>query len=193
MARIALTGEIGAGKSTAAKILAEKLNYELFNADLIAKDLWQNENIKNKLISHYKNFILDENNNIDLKKLAQIIFNDNDEYKFSCKLIHPVVMSELKKISGYNSVIEIPLIFEAGFYDWINYILYVGADFESRLKRCELQRGWDKNELLRREKFLMPRDQRIKLSGYIIYNDGDLKDLEHEILKFIEWLNKTGK
>ena len=59
MAVAAITGDIGAGKSTVSKLLAEKFSCPLLNADLIAAELWHDEKVKNIFISRWGEKILD--------------------------------------------------------------------------------------------------------------------------------------
>lgn len=185
----AITGDIGAGKSTAAKILAEKLSAFLIDADKITASLWHNENVKKIFVSRFGNEILDPSGEIIKSEISRRIFSDNREYKFCNSVLHPLVMSELEKqsqeaeIKNQNLVLEIPLLFEACETRpaWIDKIIYVAAKFETRLRRCEIQRGWNIDELKRRESFLLPRDKKISLCDFVIENDGVLENLEKKI------------
>ena len=189
MAVLAITGDIGAGKSTAAKILSEKLSCPLLNADLITAELWRNDkNIKKIFTSRWGNEIIDMSGNIIKSEISRRIFFDKDEYKFCNSILHPLILKELEirikelKIKNKNVITEIPLIFEAGGRaDFIDKVIYIAADFETRAKRCREQRGWSIDELKRRESFLLPREKKISLSDFVIYNDGNLEDLREKI------------
>ena len=178
MAVIAVTGDVGAGKSTVSKLLAEKLNLnsEVFDADKIVKSLWERENVKFSAVSHWGNNILDNEGNVIKSKISEYIFSDKSEWEFCNNLIHPLVMAELKLIAeNHNNVIlEIPLLFEAGRSEWIDKVIYVSAEFNIRAKRCRLQRGWSIEELKRREKFLLPTELKISMSDYVIFNNDSL-------------------
>ena len=63
---------------------------------------------------------------------------------------------------------------------------YVEADFDVRAERCRVSRGWSVEELRRREKFLLPKEQRMAVCDYIIRNEGSLSDLERQALKLIQ-------
>ena len=80
------------------------------------------------------------------------------------------------------SVIEIPLLPEVGRSEWIDTVIYVEACYSVRAERCKL-RGWDDGELLRREKFLLPRNLRLSASDYIIRNEGSLMELESQAVR----------
>ena len=185
MAVIAVTGDIGAGKSTVSRLLAQKFNCEVYDADEIVKNLWSSEEVKNSALSHWGKKILDEKGNIIKSKISELIFTNKNDWEFCNNLIHPLVMAELKSKSEnsktQNIILEIPLLFEAGKNDWIDKIVYVSADFEIRAERCRLQRGWNIEELKRREKFLLSKSEKILKSDYVIYNDKSIKETGEEI------------
>ena len=187
MATAAVTGDIGAGKSTASKIFAEKLKCPLIDADKITADLWHNGNVKKIFSSRWGNEIFDTSGEIMKSEISRRIFNDLNEYKFCNSVLHPLVMKELKILSenakknSENLVLEIPLLFEALAHEkqekFFDFVIYVAADFETRARRCFEQRGWRHEELKRRESFLIPREEKISLSDFVIYNDGSLENL----------------
>ncbi|MBQ9419289.1 MAG: dephospho-CoA kinase [Synergistaceae bacterium] len=186
MAVVAITGDIGAGKSTAAKLLAEKFACPVLNADEIAADLWRSdERVKFSAVSRWGNEILDTSGNIIKSEISRRIFFDRNDYEFCNLLLHPIIMRELgarsEEAGGKNLVLEIPLIFEAGRPEFVDEVVYVAADFEVRARRCHEQRGWDADELRRRESFLLPRDEKISQSDFIITNNGTLSELQQKI------------
>ncbi|MDY6399982.1 MAG: dephospho-CoA kinase [Synergistales bacterium] len=187
MAVAAITGDIGAGKSTVSKLLAEKFSCPLLNADLIAAELWHDEKVKNIFISRWGEKILDTSGNIIKSEISRRIFFDPDEYKFCNSILHPLIIKDLGVrseelgVKSKNIFLEIPLLFEAGVPDFVEKIIYVAADFDIRAKRCFIQRGWSVDELKRRESFLLPREKKISLSGYVIENNDGLEELKKEL------------
>ncbi len=178
MAIVAITGDIGAGKSTVAKLLAEKFSCPLLDADKITAELWQDENIKSIFAARWGC----PSGEITKSEISRRIFSDTDEYKFCNSILHPAVMKKIhdEAVKIKNCVIEIPLLFEATAGqkpDFIEKIFYVAADFYTRARRCLEQRGWDVDELKRREKFLLPREKKISMSDEVIYNNGSIDEL----------------
>ena len=195
---IALTGEIGAGKSAAAKVL-EALGGVRLDADKIALSLWQRKDIKDKAVTRWGKNILDDEFNIIFAEIAKIIFNSSEEYKFCCELLHPVVMqqlaakvSELKALNNYSFIVaEVPLLFEVDknlWADWVDYILFIAADKAVRIQRCR-ERGWDDGELSRRESYYLPAFARKAHSDFIINNNQDLEYLITELADLLSKLN----
>ena len=180
MGVLALTGDIGSGKSTAAKILAELWGCECLDADVLAKSLWDRQDIQAQALSRWGTEILDPSGKILTSKLAEHIFSAKSEHEFSCSLLHPIVMNELRLRAQSTSVLEIPLLPEAGRPSWIDRAIYVTASFSVRAERCKV-RGWDADELRRRESFLLPRSQRLSVCDYVVYNDGNIHELQLQL------------
>ena len=188
---VAVTGDVGAGKSTVARLFTENLRGSVtLDADAVAEDLWNRREIIEAAVNRWGGNILDKNGNIVKSSVASRIFSAPEEYKWCCGLLHPLVMDELKKrvaVLGaeQSAVVEIPLLFEAGRPEWVTSVVFVTAPRELRLKRRREQRGWDDAELARREKFFLPSDERIKLSDFVIDNSNGLHELEDEVRRII--------
>lgn len=163
--------------------MAGKLQCEVIDADVIAKKLWHREDVKAVAMLRWGNKILDSCGEIINAEISRIIFTEEAEHEFCNKLIHPLVMSELKERAANceRAVIEIPLLFEAGRPDWVDFVVYVAAGFDVRAKRCRKSRGWSEEELIRREKYLLPASEKIKLSDNVIHNDGSIIELEEQL------------
>ena len=197
MAVTAITGDIGSGKSTAARLLAGILGCECLDADGIAKSMWLREDVKALAVKRWGSEILDPSGKIILSRIAEHIFLSKSESDFCNDLIHPLVMAELqdrtKNLS--DAVVEIPLLPEACRHEvidgavypllpeacrpaWIDKTVYVTADFSLRAARCRSQRGWSVDELMKRESLLLPHRERIAVCEYVIHNDGEVSELE---------------
>lgn len=208
MAVVAVTGDIGAGKSTAAKLIAGRLKCLLIDADKITAELWHDEGVKKIFVSRWgseadcQKGILSPQGEIIKSEISRRIFSDPDEYKFCNSVLHPLIMKELKEsgvrgeglgVENKNLILEIPLLFEAceARPEWIDKIIYVEADFEVRAKRCFKQRNWSVEELKRRESFLLPRDKKISMSDFIIQNDGSPEELNEALQPFLKGISVT--
>ena len=186
MAVTAVTGDIGSGKSTVSAILARLMNCALIDADKIAAEIWTRNDVKNTAVSRWGNGILDSDGGIVKAEIARRIFADDEEHRFCDSLIHPLVMDEIRKLTeGTDAVAEIPLLPEAGRPEWIGRAVYVMAGFRVRAERCRA-RGWSDDELLRREKFLLPRELRIDVCDCIIRNEGSLSELYGQAVRFLQ-------
>ena len=195
MAVTVITGDIGAGKSSAAKIMADILCYERLDADITARSLWERPDIKAQAVRRWGSDILDVQGNIIRAEIARRIFSAKSDYDFCNALLHPLVMLELEEHSREigAAVIEIPLLPEVGRPVWADTVIYVAASFDVRAERCR-SRGWDAEELRRRENFLLPQSRRIDISDYIIFNEGSISELERQTGEIInEYKRSSGE
>lgn len=179
----AITGDIGAGKSTVARIFSE-MGAVRIDADAIAKGLWQRDDIMSKAVARWGNEIVPDGKP-NLKRIAEIIFSDPKDNRFACELLHPevsAIMEEQTRTIGGWIVAEIPLLFESSIPHWINRTIYVTAPLEQRLARCEA-RGWSRDEVESREKFFLPTAEKIKRSDFLIKNEGSLEELTKKLGK----------
>ena len=159
----------------------------LVDADKIAAEIWTRPDVKRVFAQRWGSEILDSHGNIIKQKIADKIFTDNGEHKFCDSIIHPLVMNEIHgRTENINAVAEIPLLPETGRPFWIQRVIYTEADFSVRAERCRASRGWDDEELLRREKFLLPKSERLSICDYVIRTEGSLQDLKAQAVKLLQ-------
>jgi len=148
MVIIGITGSIGMGKTTIAKIL-NFCKIPIFDADEeVKKILDNNVSIINKIKSKWPECIYLQNNKeiIDKKKLGKIIFNNTKEKEKIEKIIHPIInkkrnifLQEKKKDKFRLVGLDIPLLYETKTNKICNYILLASAS-ESTQKDRVLKR-----------------------------------------------------
>ena len=145
---ILLLGGIGSGKSMALEILRDKYFANTIEADKLAHSLYEKgQKGYDKLVLMFGEDILDDKKNIDRKKLADILYCDNEKLKRVNSEIHPLVMEEVKKRlrSGLN-VVEQALLPDGSIkYD---EIWYLHADMDIRKERLIKSRGLDSDRII---------------------------------------------
>ncbi len=174
---IALTGEPGSGKSTAARWFAEQ-GAVVLDADAMVRDLWDGDELPSKARERWGETAFDDNGKIDKRAVSGVVFSDEKEYAWLCGIIYPLVFARLAAELPQNGIVvaEIPMLFEAGRPYWVNRVLFMTASGETRAARNTF-RGLDEKELRRREKFFKSRDERMNASDWVICNDGSPEDL----------------
>jgi dephospho-CoA kinase len=131
MLKIALTGNIGSGKSTVARIF-NILGIPVFNADMVAKELYTDDDVIKELVELFGSNILTSKETIDTKKLAAIIFSDKKALKSINQLIHPKVLKKFNNWLDTHSnneyiIHESAILFENNLQDRFDYIITVSA------------------------------------------------------------------
>lgn len=177
MLTIGLTGDVGAGKSTLSRVL-KRMGATVLDADKIARDLWKLPEVQKLAEERWgEGFFKGRRKKIH-SKIANIIFNDEKEYEFASRLLHERTFDELKSLIESSKgvvVVEMPLLFECGVADWFDDIIYVTSEMEKR-KELIAKRKWDIKEVERREAKMLPREEKISQSDWVLENNGTLKE-----------------
>ena len=176
MLKIGLTGGIGSGKTTIAKIF-EELGTPIYYADIEAKKILCTDIIKSRIRDKWGSTLFFENGNINKAELANIVFNDNTELQFLNSIIHPQLMKDFeywaknKELQNNNYVImEAAILFEAGFHLDVDKVVCISAPEDERIKRVMARDNVTKDQVISRIKSQWPQDKIIEISDYEIKN-----------------------
>lgn len=171
---VGLTGGIGSGKSTVAKMFAE-LGVPVYVADLEAKKLM---NSSQELVSGLKNLFGEKayvEGRLNRAYIAAIVFKDKKKLELLNQLVHPAVHKDfndwINKQQTPYVLQENALIFEKKSQDEFDKIITVTADRQLRIQRVTARDGVTKNQVL--DRMANQLDEEIKISGadYVIQND----------------------
>ncbi|MBI2660039.1 dephospho-CoA kinase [Candidatus Woesearchaeota archaeon] len=192
---IGITGPIGSGKTTAAKIFSRH-HFARIDADEIGHRIIKKNSVAyKKIIKEFGNEILDKKKNIDRKKLGNIVFNDDKKLKKLNSIAHPIIVSaikdKIKKIKaecGDNSkiVIDAPLLLETETKNLADKIIVVKSSKEKIVKR--LSKKYTKEKIEKILKVQMPLYKKLKHADFVIDNSKGLKRLEEQVVKIINHL-----
>jgi dephospho-CoA kinase len=176
MKKIGITGGIGVGKSYVSNIL-EKMNYPVYNSDIIAKELLENDP---NLMSLIKNNFGDEvysDNKINKSLVASIIFSNDDLLKKFNSIVHPYVFENFKKwCENQQSEIifkEAAILFESNAVKDLDSIICVTASKDVRIKRIISRDNKTVDEIEKIMSNQIDQQKKEGLSDYVIKNDGD--------------------
>lgn len=175
MLKVGLTGNIGSGKTTVSRIF-ETLGISVFNADIEAKNLYYEENVKLDISDFLGKEVLDTKHDIDFKKLASIIFNDEKKLKQLTSYIHPLVVEKyenwlLTKRSLAFTIHESAIIFEYSLQSKFDKIICVSAPYQLRLQRVLERDNANKTEVEERMNNQMDEKIKVENSDFVIIND----------------------
>ncbi|HQV06606.1 MAG: dephospho-CoA kinase [Chitinophagaceae bacterium] len=174
MLKIGLTGGIGSGKTTVAKVF-ETLGIPVYYADAATKRLMQtNAGLKEAIQKNFGEASF-KNDKLDTKYLADIVFNDTEKLSLLNALTHPVVIDDamqwmLQQQAPY-AIKEAALIFEAGIEQYLDYVIGVQAPLALRMERVIQRDKVSMREVQKRNAQQMDEAAKMKRCNFIITND----------------------
>jgi len=190
---LGLSGGIGSGKSTVAKILSE-LGAVVIDADAIAKEVLEPGQLgyENVMLA-FGESVLDASGNIDRKKLANLVFQDAEKLLKLESIVHPAVIarvSEIRESLPETSIVvyDTPLLVEKQLQDQFEKVLIVSADEDIRKERL-VQRGLDLADIEARMANQATDIQRSAVANLVIINNGSTKELREEVAKVWQQLS----
>lgn len=195
---LGLTGGIGSGKSTVSKIFLS-MGIKVFDADLIAKDILESEEVKEEIKKKLgKNFIDSKNNSVNKELLKKEVFNNPEKLKILNEIVHPKVIDEYrKKYLEFRDkkeivIFDVPLLFEVDLEKYCDKVIVVDIDSKIQIERIKSRDNIDIDLIKKIIAAQMSREERNKKADIIIENNGSLEDLKEKVKKMIEDI-KRGK
>ena len=187
MLLVGLTGGIGAGKSTVAKLLAEH-GAVLIDADAIVRELQRpGTDVFRAIVDRFGTQVVAADGTLDRERLADIVFRDDDARSGLNAIVHPAVYSVMsERIAAVKDedrvvVLDIPLLAEAGGGGNMDSVVVVEADEEMRVARVVSERGIDPDDVRARMAAQASSEQREALADVIIRNNGTREDLRAQV------------
>lgn len=174
MLKIGLTGGIGSGKSTVAKVF-ELLNIPVYYADTASKVLYHSDKeLMGKIKKHFGEDVY-TNDVLNKATLASRVFDQPGELEYLNSLVHPLTIKDANEWMNLQKapyvIKEAALIFESGSASELDYIIGVRAPLHIRLKRVMDRDDATREEVLSRMNRQISETIKMKLCDFIIEND----------------------
>ena len=174
MLRIGLTGGIGSGKTTVAKVF-ETLGIPVYYADDTTKKLMNSHpELRAAIIQHFGSDSY-KNDELDRKWLAYIVFNNKEKLDLLNSLTHPVTISDaeewMKKQNSPYAIKEAALLFESGAVEYLDYVIGVYAPQHVRVKRVMERDDMPVDEVMKRISRQIDEEMKMKLCDFVIVNN----------------------
>ena len=190
MLKIGLTGGLGSGKTTVAKIF-EALAVPVYYADDAAKRLMNENDVLKKLI--IQNFGGDSysDNGLNRIYLSRAVFGDPEKLALLNSLVHPVTIADashwlMQQITPY-AIKEAALMFESDAHLQLDYIIGVAAPVALRIQRVMQRDGLTEEDIKKRMNNQMDEEKKMKLCDFILLND-ETELLTPQVVKLHEML-----
>ena len=201
MLTMGLTGGIAAGKNSVAKIL-EGLGAFIIDADITSRELVKSGSCAWQEIVHaFGRDILDDNEEIDRKKLGKAVFKDSKKREALNNILHPkIIEEEWKEVSSINRknpnsliVINAALLIESGNYKDVDIVVLVMAKVDTMIERMMMRDNFSKEEAMSRLNAQMSIKEKQRYADYVIENDGSLQELGKKVLQLTSKIQNDYK
>lgn len=174
MLKIGLTGGIGSGKSTVAKVF-QTLGIPVYYADDAAKELMNNnEGLKQQIILHFGEDVY-ENKVLNRKLLAQKVFNNPTQLHLLNSLVHPATIQAAEDWFAQQTapycIKEAALIFESGSQQNLDFVIGVYTPTTIRLQRVMQRDKATKEEVQQRMDKQIDETIKMRLCDFVVTNN----------------------
>jgi dephospho-CoA kinase len=174
MIKVGITGGIGSGKSTVAKVF-EVLGIPVYYADDAAKRLMnEDDNLKQKIQALFGEAVY-KNGLLDRKQLAAIVFNAPEKLSLLNSVVHPVTIADAEQWMLHQTtpyaIKEAALIFESGAQQQLDYVIGVYAPAPLRIQRSMQRDGITRDEVIARMNKQIDDNIKMRLCNFVITND----------------------
>jgi dephospho-CoA kinase len=181
---IGLTGSIGTGKSEAARQL-EALGASIISADQVGHEAYTpNTEAWEQVVAAFGDDILQEDGEIDRRKLGAIVFGDPGQLEKLNQIMHPrmarMVADKIEVLRDQGVgvvVVEAALLFEAGWDSLVEEVWVTDSPEQVVIERLKQRNGMCEEEARKRIASQMDRTERLERSDCVIENSGDMATL----------------
>jgi dephospho-CoA kinase len=184
---VGLTGGIGSGKSTVARLL-EKRGAVVFDADLLAREAVEPGTPGHAaVIERFGADVLAPGGELDREALASIVFADPAARRDLEQIVHPEVRrlfaegSEAYRDTDRVVVFSAPLLVETGMHTAFEVLVVVSATVATQIERLMRQRGMSERSIRARIDAQAPLEDKAAAADFLVDNEGSLDELESQV------------
>jgi dephospho-CoA kinase len=185
---VGLIGGIGSGKSQVAAAFARH-GARVVSGDGLAHAALRQPAIRDAIVRRWGPGVLDEQGEINRRRLAALVFADPEERKTLEALVHPWICERIgAEVSAARAdphvalvVLDAAIMLEAGWAGVCDRLVYIDAPREVRLRRVAGQRGWTPEEVEARESAQLPLTEKAARADHVLDNSASLEHLDKQV------------
>ncbi len=181
---LGLTGSIGSGKSTVARMFQE-LGAEIIDADKVGHSLLEEKKVRESIVKNFGSSILNKEGKIERRKLGSIVFRDKKRLEELNSIIHPLIFSEIKRKIIFSEariiIIDAAILLEAGGDSLVDKVLVVNASYETRRKRIRESSLLSSNEVEGIIEAQFTQDEKIQRADFLIENEKSIEESKRQV------------
>jgi dephospho-CoA kinase len=180
MKKVAITGNIGSGKSWVCELFKQHFGIPVYNSDFAAKQMYFLPDVRKKLVGRFGNLIYLSDTEIDRKCLADLVFHDEKAQHELETILYPALFVDfeqwmVKQDSPYV-LFESALVYEKRLEKQFDAIVMVSASEKTRLRRAMVRDHCDESTVRARMAKQWPEEGKRLLADYVIWHENDDED-----------------
>ena len=180
MKKVAITGNIGSGKSWVCELFKQRLGIPVYNSDFAAKQMYFHPDVREKLVNRFGDSIYLSDTEIDKKYLADLVFHDETAQRDLEGILYPALFVDFEqwmaKQDAQYVLFESALIFEKRLEKQFDAVIMVSASEQTRLRRAMLRDHCDEATIRARMAKQWPEEGKRLLADYVIWHENDDED-----------------
>ncbi|HEY8365188.1 MAG TPA: dephospho-CoA kinase [Haloplasmataceae bacterium] len=192
---VGLTGGIASGKSTVSEMF-RNADIPVIDNDVIARIVVQKDNeAYKKIVQEFGREILQDDGEIDRKKLSSIVFFDKVRLQKLNDIVHPevkkVVINDIEYYTNMGHkiiVLDVPLLFESHFDELCDFTVVVYTDKETQYQRLMKRNNYSYLEAKMRIESQFSLEKKKQLANFVIDNSKTLEETKRQFSKLLEIL-----
>ncbi len=182
---VGLTGGIGCGKSSVAGIFEQDLRVPVIDADVIARQLTETEEVRERLRKTFGEEYFDAQQTLLRDRLRQAVFADAGLRRTLEDLLHPLVYREIRQrlgqLDAVYCIVVVPLLLETEGAGLVDRILVIDCSVEQQLERVMVRDRCDPAHAKAIISAQLDRDARLERADDVLENDAGLESLREKV------------
>ena len=180
MKKVAITGNIGSGKSWVCELWSQQLGIPVYNSDDAAKRMYFLPQVRKELVFHFGDAFYLSDTELNRKYIADLIFSNENAQRELEGILYPALFVDFEQwTSTHNApyvLFESALIFEKRLEKQFDAIVMVSASEETRLRRAMERDHCDEATIRARMAKQWPEEGKRLLADYVIWHENDDED-----------------